>query len=255
MQALHVRLVGSGLPTLVLLHGLGAHGGLWDEVVARLRARFNGTIIAPDLRGHGRSPHATHYGYGLYAADVADRLPAEGSVYVAGHSMGGVIALALASGLYGLQPDAAFVFSMKTDFAPDELRRLSASASSPVKSFGSAQEAAARFVKVAGLEGLLAADSDQALSGIRQQGDEYRLAADPRTVLAAGPSVHAMLRASRCPVRFACGQHDTIASIEQTRALDPDAIEIPDAGHNPHVEHPQILAELLLEWIGAQPPR
>lgn len=151
-------------------------------------------------------------GYGLYAADEADLLPVDGPVYIAGHSMGGAIALALASGLYGLQPDAAFVFSMKTDFAPDEFQRLSTYASTPVRSFNSAQEAAARFVKVAGLEGLVAADRDHALAGIGRLGEHYRLAADPRTVLAAGPSVHAMLRASRCPIRFACGRQDTIAS-------------------------------------------
>ena len=51
-MSLQVERRGDG-PDLVLLHGWGMHGGVWDELVPRLAARFR--VHVPDLPGHGRS--------------------------------------------------------------------------------------------------------------------------------------------------------------------------------------------------------
>src|SRR5262245_37275966 len=51
--------VGSGSPSLVLLHGLGQNGAVWRPLLAELSG-WPGRIVIPDLRGHGRSPHARH---------------------------------------------------------------------------------------------------------------------------------------------------------------------------------------------------
>ncbi len=49
---LHYRDAGRGAP-LLLLHGLGSAGQIWDGVTPELaRSR---RVIAPDLRGHGAS--------------------------------------------------------------------------------------------------------------------------------------------------------------------------------------------------------
>ena len=39
--------------TLVFIHGLNGDAHNWDPIVGRMA--WPGTIIAPDLRGHGRS--------------------------------------------------------------------------------------------------------------------------------------------------------------------------------------------------------
>ena len=85
---LNVRRGGSGSPTLILLHGLGANGEVWNRMLPIVRERWHGTWIVPDLRGHGRSGHRAPYSYGAHASDIASLLPQDEEVTVIGHSMG-----------------------------------------------------------------------------------------------------------------------------------------------------------------------
>ena len=52
MVAMHVDSHGSGAP-LVLIHGWGMHGGIWDNVVPLLAQHFR--VHCVDLPGHGYS--------------------------------------------------------------------------------------------------------------------------------------------------------------------------------------------------------
>ena len=52
MAAMHVESHGSGAP-LVLIHGWGMHGGVWDNVVPQLAQHFS--VHCVDLPGHGYS--------------------------------------------------------------------------------------------------------------------------------------------------------------------------------------------------------
>ncbi|MGE0803120.1 MAG: alpha/beta fold hydrolase, partial [Lautropia sp.] len=84
-------------PALLLLHGVGGDAGNWSAVAARLRDRF--TLIAPDLRGHGRSePIRGPVDVHDLARDVGAVLDVAGieCCGVAGFSLGGVVAQALA---------------------------------------------------------------------------------------------------------------------------------------------------------------
>jgi pimeloyl-ACP methyl ester carboxylesterase len=83
-----------GAPTLVLLHGLVASGGLnWFQVFGPLSRRFN--VVAPDLRGHGRGVRSNRR---FTLADCADDVAALldeldcGPAIVVGYSMGGPVA-------------------------------------------------------------------------------------------------------------------------------------------------------------------
>jgi pimeloyl-ACP methyl ester carboxylesterase len=231
---------GSGQPVLVLLHGMGANGAVWQRFLEVLSWR--GKVLVPDLRGHGRSPHGRHYGYGQHAADVAELLEREDDVCIVGHSMGGAVALALASGSFGVDVKAVLAFGTKTGFAADELKKMEALARSPVRWFDSRAEAAARFLKVAGLEGLLGPDSAAAIAGVREEGGRYRLAADPASVTAAwGPPLASLLKGIRARVVVATGSNDRMVPIADLTRIAPDAIELPGIGHNLHVEAPAAL--------------
>ncbi|NDF96540.1 MAG: alpha/beta fold hydrolase, partial [Proteobacteria bacterium] len=88
------------LPTeTILLHGLGVSGAVWAGFARRFLAR---PVIAPDLRGHGASdpaPLPHQYTPTDYAADVLALLDASGMGEpgtVIGHSLGSLIALAMA---------------------------------------------------------------------------------------------------------------------------------------------------------------
>lgn len=87
---------GKGTP-LVLLHGFPLDHSLWDEVALLLEDTFE--LIIPDLRGFGESETVdTPYTMDDYASDIAglmDQLNIQKAA-IAGHSMGGYVALAFA---------------------------------------------------------------------------------------------------------------------------------------------------------------
>jgi len=66
---LSCRVEGSGAPVL-LLHGIGGNHTVWNEVIPQLAREF--FVLAPDLRGHGRSPAPadSHYTFLEMMGDV-----------------------------------------------------------------------------------------------------------------------------------------------------------------------------------------
>jgi pimeloyl-ACP methyl ester carboxylesterase len=242
-ERLFVTEVGAGTPTLLLLHGMAGNGELWRPLVEEAKGEWPGRIVVPDLRGHGRSFHAAHYGYGHHAADVAALFAPGEEVAVLAHSMGALVGLALATGWYGVAVTALFGFSVKIDWTAEDLARTASLARSPTKWFKTREEAVERFLRVAGVAGLLAPDHPACDAGVAQGEGGYRLAADNATALAAGPDIRAMLSATHVPVLLACGARDRMVSIAQLRSLGCKAVELPDAGHNPHVEQPRSLWE------------
>lgn len=87
----------SARPALLAVHGITANGRAWDTVAAHLPEQ---RILAPDLRGRGRSNRMPGpYGLRRHAADLAALLDADGggARTVLGHSMGAFVTVALAA--------------------------------------------------------------------------------------------------------------------------------------------------------------
>jgi pimeloyl-ACP methyl ester carboxylesterase len=82
-------------PALLLLHGAGGSHLIWPGA---LRGLVETRVLALDLPGHGRSDPPGRRTIGQYAAVVEAFMAALGlpEVVVAGHSMGGAIALTMA---------------------------------------------------------------------------------------------------------------------------------------------------------------
>lgn len=83
-------------PTVLLVHGITASHVCWADLAAALP---DVRLVAPDLRGRGRSRDLpAPYGMPTHADDVAAALDHLGldRVTVVGHSMGGFVALVLA---------------------------------------------------------------------------------------------------------------------------------------------------------------
>jgi pimeloyl-ACP methyl ester carboxylesterase len=109
-RRLHLRLARGAAPAsgrpLLLVHGLGASGAVWQALARRLVAGGEGAPgwapIAPDLPGHGESepPAGGAAGYApeALAAALVGALDALGveRAPVIGHSLGALVALALA---------------------------------------------------------------------------------------------------------------------------------------------------------------
>src|SRR5688572_8069530 len=95
----HLRIGGGGEgePLLLLLHGLGATGDVWSGWWPALARRWPGRWLAPDLPGHGGSAALPAYTFDALAEALVPLVEPAGRTVVLGHSLGGVVALALAA--------------------------------------------------------------------------------------------------------------------------------------------------------------
>ncbi len=94
----------SSAPAVVLLHGLSSNRRAYGQVIEHLAgAVASGSLqlLAVDMRGHGESSHAPadQYDASSYASDIADLIRSEMTepAVIVGHSLGGVVAGALAA--------------------------------------------------------------------------------------------------------------------------------------------------------------
>ncbi len=95
--ALNYHRIGSGKP-LVLIHGFPLDHSIWSQIIPCLQDDFD--LIIPDLRGFGKSASVeSAYTMTDMADDLAALLDSLGveKAALAGHSMGGYIALAFAA--------------------------------------------------------------------------------------------------------------------------------------------------------------
>ncbi|HXZ75211.1 MAG TPA: alpha/beta fold hydrolase, partial [Streptosporangiaceae bacterium] len=194
---------GSGEPLLVLLHGLGATGDVWAGWWPLLARRWPGRWMAPDLPGHGGSPPQAAYTFDGFAAAVAGTVQPGAPVVVLGHSLGGVVGLALAGGRFPVPVQAVIGLGIKVAWTQEELERARAAAHRPVAWFGSRDEAAARYLRISGLGGLLAADAPAVDAGLREQDGRWRLAMDPGAFAVGAPDMAQLLARSQAPVILA----------------------------------------------------
>ena len=124
-------------PTLLLLHGLSANGGVWTDWESVLEREHGGGWSAPDLAGHGAAARLPSYSFGSLASAVADDLQSRERVVVVGHSLGGVVGLALAGGGFGVDVRGVVAVGVKVGWTDDELARAQALAVRPPTMFAS----------------------------------------------------------------------------------------------------------------------
>jgi pimeloyl-ACP methyl ester carboxylesterase len=252
---------GTGLP-LVLVHGFPLDHTMWTEQIDALAGPNQDPslgptlspatalrVLAPDLRGFGRSRLGTAVGGKVtmdqFADDLAawlDSLAIREPVVLCGLSMGGYI---------------AFQFWRK--FAP-RLRGLilcdtKASADTPEGAAGR-RDMAERVLREGPallaetmLPKLLAETTRQQRPYLVEQLQSVIAAGDPQGIAAAArgmaerPDMTAALGQIRCPTLVIVGQQDVISPPAEMRGLAeaiPGAkfVEIPAAGHMSPLENP-----------------
>ncbi|MDT0530845.1 alpha/beta hydrolase [Micromonospora sp. DSM 115977] len=234
-----------GRRVLLLLHGMGATGDVWLPWAPLLERRWAGRWLAPDLAGHGWSPPLPEYSFPGLAARIAAGLAAGDRLVVLGHSLGGVVALALAARSAGLPVDAVVGLGIKAVWSPAELAKAGELAARPVTWFASRDEAARRYLRVAGLTGLFAPDHPVVEAGLRQVDGRWRLAMDPAAFGVGAPDLPALLAATDVPVLLARGEHDPMVTDAQLTELGVPVAVLPGLGHNAHVEAPEAVLDLV----------
>jgi pimeloyl-ACP methyl ester carboxylesterase len=248
---------GTGAP-LVLIHGLGHRRQAWDAVLGLLTPHRD--VVTLDLPGHGSSPPLKANGTNaiLQMADEVEALIGSLGLdrpHVAGNSLGGGLALVLASrgvvaSATGLSPAGFPNHGYQVAYARAffEISLVSGKALRPVLPF-LARRRAGRAL----LYGMVVAKPGR-LSAVQVIGDVAGMA---RT----GAAVHAVFRSfSRfalpvpddLPVTIAWGAKDRIlppANARVARSLIPSArfISLDGCGHVPMTDDPQTVAKVLLD--------
>jgi pimeloyl-ACP methyl ester carboxylesterase len=236
---------GRDAPVLLLLHGLGATGEAWRGV-CELAGDWPGTRLLVDLPGHGRSGHLPAYSYDAHARRLQDLLATHpGAVVVAGHSMGGFVGVLLAGERYGLDVAAVIGLGIKVRWSEEDVEAMRRRAGQPVRWFQTREEAAARYLRSVGLDGVVEPNGPLVSSGLTEGGGGWRLAFDPKANQVGAPDMEASLAFARAPVMLARGAGDPMVSAADLAALPATARELPELGHNAHVEDPAALWRLI----------
>lgn len=247
-MTVYVERGGDDGPTVLLLHGSGATAAVWAPVLGRLGGL---RWITVDLPGHGRSGWLPSYHHHDYAAAVGEAVATPEIDLVVGHSLGALVALTLADGTHGVRVGAVTAIAMKVRWTPEQLARRAAQANRPQRTFADRADALRLFAKVSGLP----EDSPGVATGVRATPAGHQLAADPR--LSAGPpatqqELAAVLDRVTAPVRLACGDADPgIEPADMAAVLGRDVAVIAGAGHNPHLDDPARVVDLISTDLAA----
>ncbi|MBN1303159.1 MAG: alpha/beta hydrolase [Anaerolineales bacterium] len=244
---------GSGTP-MVLLHGYPLDHSVWEPVVPLLSAQYD--LIAPDLRGFGRTraieDSCTVYEMASDIVHLLDRLEL-GSVYIAGHSMGGYISLALIDHWPERVSGLALVASkvMSDDLVT---RKNRYAVIEQIKNSGVeivARSMPARLTQDTALRIKIA-------SLIRDQSSQGLICA--QTAMAERPDFSKMFSSIRIPVVVIAGSEDSIvpvAAVEKMAGLNSRArlSVVKEAGHMPMMEDPETTAAGLIALTEKDPSK
>jgi 3-oxoadipate enol-lactonase len=235
---------GKGTP-LVLLHGFPLDHHLWDDIAPLLEDRFD--LILPDLRGFGESTTVdAPDSMDEYASDIAGLLDQLGiqKAVIAGHSMGGYVALAFAR-LYPARVSGLALISSQVLADPSDRKegRYKSAADVAEKGIGGVVEAmTSKFTSDARLQTIARSIME------KQKPDAYIGALK---AMAERPDSTSLLSAFKFPVVVVHGEADAlipVARAHEVKAALPDSyyVELKDTGHVPMLEAAKETAEALL---------
>jgi pimeloyl-ACP methyl ester carboxylesterase len=240
---MNITRTGSGQP-LVLLHGFPLDNTLWEPLLPHLADHFD--IILPDLAGFGLSPlPKPDYHLRDMAAALADLLRGLGlpRAFVAGHSMGGYVALAFAR----QSPEMLLGLGLiSTQALPDNAERQAArhqtAAEVAAKGPGVVADAMAAKLSANPAHETLLRETilRQPVPGI----------VNGLKAMAARADSSDLLPGLDCPVSIVHGLADALIPPERAREMkaalsNAHLTELPGVGHMPMLEAPVETAEAL----------
>ncbi len=234
---------GTGTP-LVLLHGYPLDHHTWDFVAASLDSTFD--LILPDLRGFGQSSTVnSQYTLDDFATDIAgllDHLKIQKAA-IAGHSMGGYIALAFTK-LYPERVGGLGLVSTQTPADPPDRKegRYKTAVDVAEKGIsGVVETMASKFT------------TDEKLQGTAREIMQRQQPAafiGALKAMAERMDTASILTAVKAPVVIVHGDADALVPVDRAREMKnalPEAryVELPGVGHLPMMEAAMETAEAL----------
>ncbi|MBO1767283.1 alpha/beta hydrolase [Allobranchiibius sp. GilTou38] len=246
---------GSGEP-IVLIHGIGHRREAWNRVPELLASDFD--VINIDLPGHGRSPApGKPAGYTITSyADQVEELLRELAVtqpHVAGNSLGGILALELAA-RGSVQSCAAFSpagFWSKAELGLLAVNLLALKVSSYAP--GPVIEAVCGNERLRAISMRSLYVHPEHLSTEEAIGDTYNLRRAkgfwPCFIRGIGLSYKQI---PLVPSTIAWGEKDRLLLPRQAgraarKLPSVTHVPLPDCGHVPMVDHPELIASVIRE--------
>jgi len=252
-SALYCAVYGSGTP-LLLIHGLGVSGALFQPLIPVLAARYQ--VIVPDLRGHGHSRRLPGpAGAERLAADIENLLDLLGiaSCFALGYASGGVVVQQLAhdhpARLRGMALVCAYARSAATireqiesRLRPELFRLIGAGGMG-------------RLAAHTGCPRGAPADTYTFVRDVVATNDGRRIAPIARSLLAFDS--RPWLGEITCPALVVAGETDATTPPHHARELagcipNAELRMIPRAGHWLVKTHTDALLAAILPWLAAQ---
>ena len=246
--------IGRASPAVVLIHGVGADGSSWDEIVPALASQFS--VIRLDLRGHGRSGNVEGpLVLDDFARDVVDVLDAAGAAraHVVGFSLGGMIAQAL--GLdYAAHVDRLVLLSAVAGRTEQERARV---------------RERLEILRTQGIGAITGAAQDRWFTAgfierhpelVRERMEQLQRNHAPSYAAAytvfSTSDLGERLHAIRKPTLVATGEHDVgsntrMARFMQAQIPGAELQILPGLKHSVLVEAPETIAAMLLEFLAS----
>jgi pimeloyl-ACP methyl ester carboxylesterase len=248
-KALAVEKQGAGDP-VVLLHGLGSTGNVWEPAVRALADKF--TLLRYDLEGAGRSPCAGPLSIDGWVADLAALLDRHeiASARFVGHSLGTLILQHFAV----RHPQrVAKLALLGVNRAPPEARRQAVrERAAKVRAEGI--EAIADAVVKGGLSPHTLAEKPEVVAFVRELLLRQDAEGYARSCEAMAAAVAADPRAIACSVLVIAGADDQVsppATGESLAAELPAAkfLVLPRCGHWLPIEQPAVVNAALRDFL------
>jgi len=215
---IHYQVVGIG-KTVVLLHGFGEDGSIWNLQIAALKHEYR--LIIPDIPGSGQSDLVTNATIETYAGIIKAlleiELPTTQTCTMIGHSMGGYIALAFAAAYPNLLNGLGLVHSTAFEDS-SEKKEMRSKAITFIENKG-----AYSFLRtsIAGLfNETFWADNKQAMDELIEKSKSFSTAALVQYYQAMinRPERIAVLKTFLKPVLFIIGEHDKAVPLDSSLA-------------------------------------
>lgn len=242
--------MGEG-PAVVLVHGYPLDGAMWSGVARAMSGRFR--VLKPDLPGRGETAAASEGRIDEYAdfvGAILDALPSPSGL--AGFSMGGYVALALAR---RKPANFAALALVDTRAAADDDAGMAKrnEAIAMVRSEGVAAIAEAMVPRLLASSSLSNADLVERLKRIMLRQKPETVAAD-LAAMRDRPDSRDGLADIAIPTLVVVGDGDTLTPPADSRAM-VDAISgarlvtVPAAGHMTPMERPGAVAAALGDFF------
>jgi len=240
---------------VLLIHGFPLNNMMWDLQVGDLSDVAR--LISPDLRGHGMSdPTQPPYSVGMFAEDCAallDQLGITVPIVVAGHSMGGYVAFEFCR----RYPERVAGLILVSTRAGDDSAETKAARD---KSAGVAIAQGVEPIAEGMLPKLLAPENFAAEVDLVDFARDMMIETSVEGVVGAlaamrdRPDSTPDLPGLDVPTLILHGEEDQLIPLAEAEAMAaamPQArlVIVPEAGHLPSLENPEVFNEALREFL------